>query len=62
MSKGYLPPNFLVSLMENPKLPTYQEYVEYMKLLKVQPLSERTFKSLVKAGFDPIKKIWTDKK
>ena len=35
-------------------MPTYTEYLAYAKSKGFQPLSEKSFNSLVSAGFNPI--------
>lgn len=35
-------------------LPTYAQYLAYAKTKRFQPLSEKSFNSLVSAGFNPL--------
>lgn len=45
---------------KNQELPTYEQYLEYMKSIGVDPLEEYTFRILTNRGFNVITKKWVD--
>jgi len=39
-------------------MPTYSDYVQYAYRSGFQPFSEQTFAAMLRAGFNPITKVW----